>query len=66
MIIAFVGNIYKNGGEFKKAEDLYRLALEVRLNQGDNIDTINAGNHLFWYYDLLGRLIIDNSINVEE
>ena len=65
-IIASVGNIYKNGGEFKKAEDLYRLALKVRLNQGDNIDITNAGNHLFWYYDLLGRLLIDNNINVEE
>ncbi len=44
----------------------YRLYLEVRLNQGNNIDTTFRGDNLFWAYDLLGRLLIDNNINVEE
>ncbi len=65
-ITASIGNIYNQAGQIKKAEDLYRLALRLRLNQGDNIDITNSGNHLFWYYDLLGRLLIDNNINVEE
>jgi tetratricopeptide (TPR) repeat protein len=65
-IIASEGNIYNYARQFKKAEVLYRHALEVRLNQGNNIDTIFPGNHLFWYYDLLGNLLIDSDINVEE
>ena len=64
--IAFVGAIYSDVGQFKKAEELYRLSREVRINQGYNIDTTFGGNHLFWAYDILGRFLIDNNINVEE
>ena len=51
----------------KKAEDLYRLALRLRLTQdGSIINNIQAGDHLFWYYEVLGNLLIDNNINIEE
>ncbi len=66
LIIGIVGNIYKDAGQIMKAEELYRLYLELRLNQGNNIDTTFGGNHLFWAYDILGRFLIDNDINVEE
>jgi len=65
-ITANIGKIYFAAGQIERAEKLFRLALKVRLNQGDNIDITNPGNHLFWYYDLLGRLLIDSNINVEE
>jgi tetratricopeptide (TPR) repeat protein len=66
IITSYVGYIYEEAGQFKKAEDLYRQALEVRINQGNNIDTIFSGNHLFWHYEVLGNMLIDNNINVEE
>ncbi len=67
MRTAYVGNIYRLAGQMKKAEDLYRLALRLRLNQdGSIINNIQAGDHLFWYYEVLGNLLIDNNINIEE
>jgi tetratricopeptide (TPR) repeat protein len=66
LTLAFIGSIYKDAGQIKKAEELYRHSLEVRINQGYNIDTTFVGNHLFWAYDILGRFLIDNDINVEE
>lgn len=65
-IIALVGRVYEGAGQIDKTEDLWRLALEMRLNQGPEIDIINPGNNLYWYYALLGILLIDNDINVEE
>ena len=66
LITALVGRVYSDAGQIEKAEKLWRLAFEMRLNQGHNIDTINPGNHLFWYYEVLGNLLIDNNINIEE
>jgi len=66
VIIAFVGGIYRDAGQIKKAEEFFRLSLEVRLNQVYNIDTTFGGNHLYWAYDILGRFLIDNNINVEK
>jgi tetratricopeptide (TPR) repeat protein len=66
LIIGLVGNIYKDAGQIKKAEELYRLYLELWLNQGNKIDTTFGGDNLYWAYDILGRFLIDNDINVEE
>ncbi len=66
LIIAFVGRVYEGAGQIEKTEDLWRLALEMRLNQGHEIDTKNPGNNLYWYYAVLGNLLIQNDINVEE
>jgi len=66
LIIAYVGRVYEGAGQIEKTEELWRLALEMRLNHGPEIDTLNAGNNLYWYYNLLGILLIDNDINVEE
>ncbi len=66
LIIANVGRVYHDAGRFEKAEDLYRLALEMRLNQGPDIDSINSGNNLFWFYSTLGAVLIENDINIEE
>ncbi len=66
LIMATYARVYEKAGEIKKAEELYRLALEMRLNQGPEIDTINPGNDLYWYYTTLGGLLIKNDINIEE
>jgi tetratricopeptide (TPR) repeat protein len=66
LITAYVGRVYERAGQFEEAEDIWRFTLEMRLNDGPNIDTINPGNHLFWYYEVLGNLLIDNNINNEE
>ncbi len=64
--IGYLGHIYRNAGQTKEAERLYRLALEIRLESGPAKDTTSGGNNLFWYYATLGRLLIDYDINVEE
>ncbi|MDX2443526.1 MAG: hypothetical protein QNK30_06965 [Bacteroidales bacterium] len=66
LIIANVGRVYSDAGRIKRAEDLYRLALKMRLNQGPDIDSINPGNNLYWYYSMLGSVLIENDINIEE
>ncbi|MDX2444699.1 MAG: helix-turn-helix domain-containing protein [Bacteroidales bacterium] len=66
LIMAYVGRVYEGAGQIEKTEELWRLALEMRLNQGPDIDTINPGNNLYWYYDLLGIVLVDNNLNVEE
>ncbi len=66
LVMARVGRIYLYAGQFEKAEDLCRLALEMRLNQGFEIDTIQFGNDLHWFYNLLGTVLVDNDLNVEE
>jgi tetratricopeptide (TPR) repeat protein len=66
LITAYVGRVYERAGYIEKAEDIWRFTLEERLNEGHNIDTMSGGNHLFWYYEVLGNLLIDNNINIEE
>ncbi len=58
--------VFQSAGKIKKAEEMIRLALEMRLSQGPEIDTINSGNNLYWYYDILGNLLIEYDINIEE
>ena len=65
-IISLFGKIYYEVGQPEKAENLFRQALEMRLSQGPEIDTINAGNNLYWYYDNLGSLLISGNVDVEE
>ena len=38
----------------------------MRLSQGPEIDSINPGNNLYWYYATLGSLLIESDINIEE
>ena len=67
ILTAYIGNIYNQAGQIQKAEELYRIALKMRLNQGGPvIDPVHYGNSLFWFYEVLGNLLIDNNINVEE
>lgn len=65
-ITANVGKIYLEAGQIERAEELLRKALEMRLTEGPAITTINPGNHLFWYYHLLGDLLIENELQLEE
>ena len=66
LIIAQVGRVYESAGQIAKAEEIWRLAFEMRLNQGPEIDNEFPGNELFWYYEVLGNLFIENDINIEE
>lgn len=65
-ITANVGRIYLDAEKIDKAEELFRKALEMRLDEGPAKDTLNPGNHLFWYYHLLGNLLIENEIQFDE
>jgi len=61
------GKIYIATGQYRKAEELLKLALKIRLSQDvQEIDTVNPGNNLFWYYDVLAYPQILGDINVEE
>jgi len=66
LITANIGNIYYRVQQYEKAEEFYRRALEARLKQGFEIDTIQPGNNLFWYYIVLGTSIIHREIDIEE
>ncbi len=66
LISAQYARVFQSAGKIKKAEEMIRLALEMRLSQGPEIDTINSGNNLYWYYDILGNLLIEYDINIEE
>jgi tetratricopeptide (TPR) repeat protein len=65
-ITANVGRIYREAGQVERAEELLRQALEMRLAEGPTNDTLNPGNHLFWYYHLLGDLLIESEIHFDE
>jgi tetratricopeptide (TPR) repeat protein len=65
LIIAQVGRVYERAGQIGKAEDLWNLAFEMRSNQGPDLDNRFPGNELFWYYEVLGNLFIDNNIDIE-
>lgn len=65
-IIASEGKIYFEVGDIERTEKLFRRALEMRLAEGPDIDSINPGNHLFWYYHLLGDLLIENTDHFDE
>ncbi len=66
LIIAQVGRVYKRAGQIGKAEDLWNLAFEMRSNQDSDLGNRFPGNELFWYYEVLGNLFIDNNIDIEE
>jgi len=65
-LIASEGKIYFEAGDIERTEKLFRRALEMRLVEGPDIDSRNPGNHLFWYYHLLGDLLIENKIHYDE
>jgi tetratricopeptide (TPR) repeat protein len=65
LIIAQVGRVYERAGQIGKAEDMWNLAFEMRSNQGPDLDNRFPGNELFWYYEVLGNLFIDNNIDIE-
>jgi len=65
-LIASEGKIYFEAGDIERTEKLFRRALEMRLVEGPDIDSRNPGNHLFWYYHLLGDLLIENKIHFDE
>jgi tetratricopeptide (TPR) repeat protein len=65
-VIAQVGRVYERAGQIGKAEELWKLAFEMRLNQDPEIDNGFTGNELFWYYEVLGNLYIDYDIDLEE
>jgi tetratricopeptide (TPR) repeat protein len=60
------GKIYFDAGQIDRAEELLRQALDMRLAEGPAKDTLNPGNHLFWYYHLLGDLLIEDKALFEE
>jgi tetratricopeptide (TPR) repeat protein len=65
-VIAQVGRIYERAGQIEKAEELWKLTLEMRLHQDPETDNVFPGNELFWYYEVLGNLYIDNDIDIEK
>jgi tetratricopeptide (TPR) repeat protein len=64
--IAQVGKMYHKAGQNQKAEEFFRQALKLRLNQKPEDDAGNPGNNLYWYYQLLGDLLINDVTNLEE
>jgi len=65
-ITALVGRVFESAGQIEKAEEIWNRAFEMRLNQGPDIDNRFSGNELFWYYEVLGNLYIDNNIDIEQ
>lgn len=65
-ILSQEGKVYAEAGQIKRAEKLFRRALEMRLAQGPAIDTVNPGNNLYWYYHILGDLLINDNDSVQE
>jgi len=66
-ITAYVGHIYYQGAGLKqKGTEIYRQALDMRLKAGRDIDTVNPGNNLFWYYGILGNVYVADSIDIEQ
>ncbi len=66
LILAQVGRVYERAGQIEKAEEIWSLAFEKRLNQGPEMVNKFPGNQLFWYYEVLGNLYVDNNIDIEE
>ncbi len=64
--IAQVGKMYLEAGQNQKAEEKFRQALEMRLDQKPEDDLGNPGNNLYWYYLLLGDLLIVSSEHLEQ
>jgi tetratricopeptide (TPR) repeat protein len=65
-LVAQEGKVYVEAGQIKKAEQLFRQALEMRLVQGPARDTVNPGNNLYWYYHILGDFLINDNESLEE
>jgi tetratricopeptide (TPR) repeat protein len=66
LITAQVGRVYERAGQIEEAEELWKLALAMRLNQGSETDNGFTGNELFWYYEVLGNLYISNDMDLEK
>ena len=64
LITALVGRVYERVGQIEKAEEIWRHAFEMRLNQGPEKGNGFPGNELFWYYEVLGNLYIDNNMDI--
>ncbi|MDX2443525.1 MAG: FlgO family outer membrane protein, partial [Bacteroidales bacterium] len=66
LIRAQVGRVYERAMQFERAEEIWNLAFEMRLNQDPEKDNGFPGNELFWYYEVLGNLYIDNNMDIEQ
>ena len=64
--IAQVGKMFLEADQRQKAEELFRQALNVRLGLSFEDDEGNPGNNLYWYYQLLGDLLINENDGLEE
>jgi tetratricopeptide (TPR) repeat protein/TolB-like protein len=61
-----VGFVYNASGRSEQAITIYRDCLERRLEQGNEIDSIQPGNHLFWYYSILGGALSRDGRDLDE
>jgi len=66
LIIGLVGRVHERAGQIEKAEEIWNRAFEMRYNQGPEIENGFPGNELFWYYEVLGNLYIDNDIDIKQ
>ena len=66
LVIAQVGRVYERAGQIEKAEEIWKRTLEMRLNQDPDKVSDFPGNQLFWYYEVLGNLYVENNIDIEE
>jgi tetratricopeptide (TPR) repeat protein/TolB-like protein len=64
--IAQVGKMYLEAGQNQKAEEIFRQALQIRLKYKPEGQRRNPGNNLYWYYQILGDLLIRNVTDLEE
>jgi tetratricopeptide (TPR) repeat protein len=65
-ITAYIGKIYYEAGMTEKALEFYDRALEIRRIEGPAIDTINPGNNLHWYYNVLAMVLLEQDLDVEK
>jgi tetratricopeptide (TPR) repeat protein len=66
LVTAQVGRVYERAGRIERAEEIWRRTLEMRLNQDPDKVSDFPGNQLFWYYEVLGNLYVENNIDIEE
>ncbi len=64
--MAQVGKMYLEAGQHQKAEELFQQALKIRLDLRPEDDEGNPGNNLYWYYHLLGDLLIRDNQRLDE
>ena len=66
LITCYIGNIYFEAGMADKALEFYDRALKIRLLEGPAIDTINPGNNLYWYYNVIAMVLLEYDIDIEK